>query len=90
VKPTTNLLSQEDRIRLRATELYRERGDRPGSALHDWLRAEREIREADHRSMDEAISPPGDSPAVPNEPEAERINKKAEAEILGDQGQPGG
>jgi len=29
-------------IRLRAYELYRERGERPGSALEDWLRAEAE------------------------------------------------
>jgi DUF2934 family protein len=29
-------------IRRRAYELYLERGDRPGSALEDWIRAERE------------------------------------------------
>ena len=29
-------------IRRRAYELYVERGNRPGSALEDWIRAERE------------------------------------------------
>jgi chorismate mutase len=32
----------EAMIRRRAYELYLERGDRPGSALEDWTRAERE------------------------------------------------
>jgi DUF2934 family protein len=32
----------EAMIRRRAYELYVERGDRPGSALEDWTRAERE------------------------------------------------
>jgi hypothetical protein len=61
MKPTSDLLSQEDRIRLRAAELYRERGNRRGSALDDWLRAEKEIQEADRRSIDEALSPSGSS-----------------------------
>jgi hypothetical protein len=90
MKPTTDLLSQEDRIRLRAEELHRERGDRRGSALDDWLRAERETREADARALDEALRPSSDSLVVPSQTEADRANKKAEAEILGDQGQLGG
>lgn len=36
-------LSLEDRIRRRAHELYLERGSQPGSALGDWLQAEKEI-----------------------------------------------
>ena len=32
----------EELIRRRAYALYLERGDRPGSALEDWARAERE------------------------------------------------
>ena len=32
----------EELIRRRAYEVYLERGDRPGSALEDWARAERE------------------------------------------------
>lgn len=35
----------DDRIRMRAFELYRERGDEPGDDLRDWLQAEREYRE---------------------------------------------
>ena len=90
MKPTSDLLSQEDRVRLRATELYRERGDRPGSALNDWLRAEKEIQEADERAIDEALNPSSDPPAATIQPKADSANKKAEAEILGDQGQSGG
>jgi hypothetical protein len=33
----------EQIIRARAYEHYRARGDAPGSALEDWLRAEREV-----------------------------------------------
>jgi DUF2934 family protein len=36
--------SHVERVRRRAQELYRQRGDRPGSAVDDWLRAEEEIR----------------------------------------------
>lgn len=32
----------EELIRRRAFEIYLERGNRPGSALEDWTRAERE------------------------------------------------
>jgi Protein of unknown function (DUF2934) len=90
MKRITDLVSREDRIRLRAGELNRERGDRPGSALADWLCAEREIEEADQRSIDEALSPSGDPPTVANPPEAERKNREAESQLLGDQGQSGG
>ena len=38
-----------DRIRMRACELYLERGTAPDNALEDWLRAEREYQ----RSPDE-------------------------------------
>jgi hypothetical protein len=59
-------LSHEDRIRLRAEEIYRQRGNRPGSAMEDWLRAESEIREKEARAIDEALEesfPASDSPA---------------------------
>jgi hypothetical protein len=57
-------LSREERIRRRAQELYRLRGDRPGSAVDDWLRAEEEIRE--EQAVDEALEasfPASDPPA---------------------------
>lgn len=34
--------SIEDQIRMRAYELYCERGSKPGDEVQDWLRAERE------------------------------------------------
>jgi hypothetical protein len=51
---TTESLSREERIRLRAESIYRQRGNRPGSAMEDWIRAEREIREDEDRAIDEA------------------------------------
>ena len=51
---TTESLSREERIRLHAETIYRQRGTRPGSAIEDWIRAEREIREAEDRAIDEA------------------------------------
>ncbi len=47
-------LSREERVRRRAQELYRLRGNRPGSAVNDWLRAEEEIRDAEERAVDAA------------------------------------
>lgn len=37
-------LSIDEQIRLRAYELYMERGAQPNDDLGDWLRAERELR----------------------------------------------
>jgi Protein of unknown function (DUF2934) len=57
-------LSREERVRRRAQELYRLRGDRPGSAMDDWLRAEEEIRA--EQAVDEALEasfPASDPPA---------------------------
>ena len=57
-------VSHGDRVRLRAQELYR-RGNRPGSAMDDWLQAEKEIREAEERMIDEASEesfPASDAP----------------------------
>ena len=61
-----DLLSREERIRQRSQELYRLRGDRPGSATDDWLRAEEEIRDAEEQAIDEALEdsfPASDPPA---------------------------
>ncbi len=38
-------VSPEEEIRRRAYEIYVERGDEPGSALDDWLQAEREVQQ---------------------------------------------
>ena len=40
-----NASRDEEAIRCRAYELYLERGDQRGSALDDWLQAERELGE---------------------------------------------
>jgi hypothetical protein len=36
--------SRLDEIRLRAYEIYLERGERPGRELDDWLEAERQLK----------------------------------------------
>ena len=62
----TQALSRDQRIRLRAEELYRQRGNRLGSPLDDWLLAEKEIREEEDRAIDEASEesfPASDPPA---------------------------
>lgn len=55
VHPAFNI---EDAIRLRAYELYAERGGTEGSAEEDWLRAENDvlaqIRREDHEPPPEA------------------------------------
>jgi hypothetical protein len=61
-----NTQSREARIRPRAEELYRRRGNRPGSALDDWLLAEKEIREDEEHAIVEALEesfPASDPPA---------------------------
>jgi hypothetical protein len=65
-RPSIQPLSREARIRLRAEEIYRQRGNRQGSPLEDWLRAEQEIREKEEREVDEALEesfPASDPPA---------------------------
>jgi len=36
--------TREEKIRLRAYEIYLERGQQPGGELDDWLQAERELK----------------------------------------------
>jgi hypothetical protein len=61
--------SREDRIRRRAAELYVLRGgpfSLAGSALEDWLQAEKEVRETEDRVVDEASKesfPASDAPS---------------------------
>jgi Protein of unknown function (DUF2934) len=47
-------LSLEERVRLRAYELYVQRGNRGGSELDDWLQAEEQVRRAQERAIDES------------------------------------
>ena len=58
--------SREERIRLRAMELYRRRGNRQGSAKEDWAQAEKEILDEEEHAIDEASEesfPASDPPA---------------------------
>ena len=58
-------LSHGERVRACAEELYRRRGNQPGSAMNDWLQAEKDIRETEERMIDEASEesfPANDSP----------------------------
>ena len=43
--PPKGGVTSEEQIRMRAYELYRERGGKVGDDTGDWLRAEREYRE---------------------------------------------
>jgi hypothetical protein len=46
IKARTNEVSLEERVRMRAYQLYVERGNESGSELDDWLQAEEEIAAA--------------------------------------------
>ena len=66
-EPLIETLPLEERIRQRAKELYRERGNQFGSQLDDWLQAEKEIVHAHQDALiDEASEesfPASDPPA---------------------------
>ena len=51
-KARTNMIPLEERIRLRAHQLYVERGSESGSELEDWLQAEEEIAAAEEEWKD--------------------------------------
>lgn len=47
----TEELPLEERVQMRAYELYVLRGNESGSELDDWLQAEDEIREAEEQAV---------------------------------------
>jgi hypothetical protein len=51
--------SREEQIRMRAYELYLERGAEPDDGLEDWLRAEREFRRSPHEPTGPQEAPGG-------------------------------
>jgi len=59
-------LSFEEKIRRRANQIYLQSAKVPGSALDDWLQAERELIQAREQAIDEASEesfPASDAPA---------------------------
>jgi hypothetical protein len=49
---------EQDQIRMRAYELYLERGAQPSDGLEDWLQAERELQRSPDERIDAQESPP--------------------------------
>ncbi len=47
IKANTNVIPLEERIRMRAYQLYVDRGNESGSEMDDWLQAEEEIAAAE-------------------------------------------
>ena len=65
-EPQDDKPSLQEKTRLRAYELYVQRGSQTGSELDDWLRAEAEIQRAEDAAIDEASEesfPASDAPA---------------------------
>ncbi len=60
----------EEKIRLRAYELYLRRGAKPGDALEDWLRAESEI------VSERVVQAPVSIASGVKKPRAKRTTKK--------------
>lgn len=52
-EPATGTIGavEPDDVARRAYELFQERGCEPGCDLDDWLRAERELKESEHRNQ---------------------------------------
>lgn len=52
-EPATGTIEvvEPDDVARRAYELFQERGCEPGCDLDDWLRAERELKESEHRNQ---------------------------------------
>ena len=49
--PSTKKLSPEQKIALRAYEIYLERNGAPGNPLEDWVRAERELLQKSRKTV---------------------------------------
>lgn len=53
---TTKKLSTQEKIALRAYEIYLERAGAPGNPLEDWVRAERELLSKPKKSAKKAVA----------------------------------
>jgi Protein of unknown function (DUF2934) len=54
--PAAKKLSPQEKIAVRAYEIYLERSGAPGNPLEDWVRAEREIRAKSGKTTKKAAS----------------------------------
>ena len=48
--PSSRKLTPQEKIQLRAYEIYLERNGAPGNPLEDWVRAEREVLQKTRKS----------------------------------------
>lgn len=53
--PSSKMLSPQEKIQLRAYEIYLERNGAPGNPLEDWVRAEREVLEKTRKSAKKTV-----------------------------------
>jgi hypothetical protein len=53
---STKKLSTQEKIAMRAYEIYLERGGAPGNPLEDWVRAERELLAKPKRTTKKAVA----------------------------------
>jgi len=53
---STTKLSPQQKIELRAYEIYLERGGSPGNPLEDWVRAERELLQKARKTIKKAAT----------------------------------
>ena len=54
--PSAKKLSPEQKIALRAYEIYLERNGAPGNPLEDWVRAERELLQKPRKSTKKSVA----------------------------------
>lgn len=54
--PSTKKLTPQQKIEMRAYEIYLERNGAPGNPLEDWVRAEREVLQKPRKSAKKSAS----------------------------------
>jgi hypothetical protein len=54
--PASKKLSPQQKIEMRAYEIFLERGGAPGNPLEDWVRAEREVMAKSRKSSKKAVA----------------------------------
>jgi hypothetical protein len=54
--PSAKRLTPQEKIQLRAYEIYLERNGAPGNPLEDWVRAEREVTQKSRKTTKKAAT----------------------------------